>query len=347
MHQINTALLSFGMSGRVFHAPFLEAHPGFKLSGAWERSSKTIQDIYPQVKSYTSLEEILKEEEIELVIVNTPNHTHFEYAKKALLAGKHVIAEKAFTTTVKEATELKTLADSLRRHLSVYHNRRWDSDFKTIQKIVNENVTGEIVEAAIHFDRYKPRLGIKQHKELPQPGAGLLNDLGPHIIDQAICLFGMPASLFADIRITREGSRVDDWFDITLYYPGFPVRLKAGFFVPEKLPGFIIRGKKGSFLKARSDVQENHLQQGKPVQDSDWGIEPVEASGRLFTEADGKIVQLIIPTLAGNYYGYYDAVYKSIQNNLPAPVTAQDGINVMKIIEAAIKSSNEKKVINL
>ena len=229
MQKIKTALLSYGMSGKFFHAPFLELHPGFELIGSWERSEKRIQEDYPETKSFPSLESILEDATIDLVIVNTPVATHFEYAKKVLLAVKHTVVEKAFTTTVAEAQELDALAKENRLKLSVFQNRRWDSDFKTVKKIIDDGMLGDIVEAEFHFDRYNPILSPKQHKESANPGAGILKDLGPHIIDQALFLFGIPEAIFADIRLIREATLVDDYIDILLYYPDFRVRIKAGF----------------------------------------------------------------------------------------------------------------------
>jgi len=191
MKKIKTALLSYGMSGKVFHAPFLELHPGFELSGSWERSKHLINEDFPLVRSYPTLESVLKDD-VGLVIVNTPVETHFEYAQAALLAGKHVLVEKAFTTTVAEAQELKAIADEKKLKLAVFQNRRWDSDFKTVKEILDKQLLGEIVEAEIHFDRYNPALSTKAHKEVYSAGAGILKDLGPHIIDQALHLFGFP-----------------------------------------------------------------------------------------------------------------------------------------------------------
>ena len=347
MQKIKTALLSYGMSGKVFHAPFLELHPGFELMGSWERSKKLIQEEYPEVKSFPSLESILEDKSIDLVIVNTPVATHFEYAKKVLLAGKHAVVEKAFTTTIAEAQELAALAKEKNLKLSVFQNRRWDSDFKTVKKIVEDKILGEIVEAEFHFDRYNPVLSPKQHKETANSGAGILKDLGPHIIDQALYLFGLPNAVFADIRITREGSLVDDYIDILLYYSDFRVRLKASFFVRELNPSYVIHGKKGSFLKTRGDVQEDELKLGLKPNFDTWGKEPKSIEGTLHTESEGKIIYEKVPTLTGNYYDFFDGVYKSITYNTLEPVTAQDGVNVMQIIEAAIHSSEQKKAIYL
>lgn len=346
MQKIKTALLSYGMSGKVFHAPFLEFHSGFELLGSWERSKKLIQQDYPNVRSYASLEEII-ESDVELVIVNTPVGTHFEYARKVLLAGKHAVVEKAFTTTLAEAQELTDLAKQKGLKLAVYQNRRWDSGVKTVRQVLLDGVLGDIVEAEFHFDRYNPILSPKQHKETANAGAGVLKDLGPHLIDQALYFFGLPKAVFADIRTTREHSLVDDWFDILLYYPDFRVRLKAGFFVREANPAFTIHGKKGSFLKAQGDVQEDDLKLGKKPNLNTWGTEPIEKEGLLHTEIDGKIIRGKIPTLQGNYFDFFDGMYEAIVNDKEEPVTGQEGVRVMQIIEAAIQSSAERKVLNL
>ncbi|MFL9829986.1 Gfo/Idh/MocA family oxidoreductase [Flavobacterium sp. ST-87] len=347
MKKIKTALLSYGMSGKVFHAPFLELHPGFELLGSWERSKKLIQEDYPTVKSYASLEEILSNDEIDLVVVNTPIDTHFEYAKRVLEAGKHAIVEKAFTTTVAEAQELAALAQAKGLKLAVFQNRRWDSDLKTVRQVLTDGVLGEIVEAEFHFDRYNPLLSPKQHKETVNSGSGILKDLGPHLIDQALYLFGFPKAVFADIRITRENSVVDDWVDILLYYADFRVRLKASFFVREPNPAYVIHGKKGSFLKPRGDVQEDDLKLMKKPNLDSWGTEALEKEGFLHAEMEGTVMHGKIPTLQGNYYAFFNGVYNSIINDAEEPVTAQDGARVMQIIEAAIQSSAEKRVIDL
>ena len=347
MSPIRTAILSFGMSGRVFHAPFLNLHTGFELYGVWERTKSESLAFYPGIKIFRSLEELLADDSIELVIVNTPTATHFDYTRKALEAGKHVVVEKAFTTTVAEAIALEKLAVQKNKKLSVFQNRRWDSDFKTVAKTIQDGWLGEIVEAEIHFDRFKEELSPKPHKEIPGPGAGILNDLSPHLIDQALYLFDMPASVFADLRITRPGSKVDDYFEILLYYPELRVRLKSGYQVKEPLPAYIIYGRKGSFLKSRADVQEINLMVNQKPNTTDWGTEPISEEGLLHTEKDGKLIREKVPTLQGNYNDYYDGVYQAIRKDKPMPVTASDGIHVMQIIEAAFRSNTEKKVIDL
>jgi predicted dehydrogenase len=347
MQQIRTALLSFGMSGRVFHAPFIQLHPGLELYGVWERSKSASLEFYPNIKIFRSLEELLADKSIELVIVNTPTNTHFEYTKKVLESGKHAVVEKAFTTTVAEAIQLKELSVKQGKKISVFQNRRWDSDFKTVRKIITEGWLGAISEAEFHFDRYKEELSPKLHKEIPGPGAGVLNDLGPHLTDQALCLFGMPDAVFADIRITRPVSQVDDYFEVLLYYQQLRVRLKAGYLVREPLPSYIVHGHKGSFIKTRADVQEARLIENIKPGGADWGTEPASEEGLLHAEKDGKLIREKVSTLQGNYYEYYDAVYKAIIDDGPMPVTVEDGIRVMRVIEAAFESSQLGKLISL
>ncbi len=347
MTQINTALCSFGMSGWVFHAPFLSINPGFNFYGVLERTKNLAQEKYPSVKTYRTLEALLADDSIELVIVNSPNATHYEYAAKALNAGKHVIVEKPFTITAEEAKELIAIATKNNKKLSVYHNRRYDSDYKTIQKVIEQKLLGDIVEAEMHFDRYKEELSPKKHKEIPGPGSGTLYDLGAHLIDQALQLFGMPDAIFADIAIMRPISKVDDYFELLLYYKTFRVRLHSSYAVREPLPGYIFHGLKGSFIKPKTDVQETMLQAGNKPGASDWGKEPDSEKGLLHTEINGKIIKEYITSEQGNYGEYYDKICDAIRNNAPLPVTAEEGLNVIKIIEAAYESSETKRIINL
>ncbi len=347
MQTIRTAILSFGLSGRVFHAPFIHQHPGYELVSIWERTKSESVEIYPYVKIVRSLEEILNDSNIDLVIVNTPTGTHYDYAKKVLEAGKHAVVEKAFTSTVEEAIHLNELAITKNKILSVFQNRRWDSDFQTVQKVIKDGLLGKVLEAELHFDRFKDELSPKKHKETAGPGAGLLYDLGPHLIDQAICLFGMPEAVFADIRTLRAHSQVDDYIDLLLYYPSVRVRLKSGLLVKEPIPSFIIHGLAGSFIKSRADIQEAALLAGEKPDQPNWGEEPVAEMGLLNTKINGKEERIQVPTMAGNYGCYYDLLYGALTGENDNPVSAKDGIRVMQILEAAVKSNLEKKVIGL
>lgn len=347
MHPINTALCSYGMSGHVFHAPFISVNPRFNLYAVFERTKNEAQKHYPAIKTFRSLDDMLADKNIELVVVNTPNITHFDFAKKVINAGKHLIIEKPFTATVAEAEALIQLAKEKNVIMSVYHNRRYDSDFKTAQKVLNEGSLGEIVEAEFHYDRYDPALSYKAHKETPTQAVGSLYDLGSHLIDQALQLFGLPKSLQADLHSYRPSSKVGDYFDVKLFYPTHRVVLKSSYYVREPLPGNILHGTIGSFIKTKADVQEKELQAGKKPNTENWGTEPDSEKGLLHTEINGKITKEHIPTLQGNYMVYYDGIYEAIRNKKSVPVSAEDGMQVIKIIEAAIKSNKEKKVIDL
>ncbi len=348
MQQIKTALCSFGMSGWVFHAPFIHLHEGFELYAVFERTKNLGEEKYPGIKTFRSLEAMLADDAIELVIVNTPNYTHFEYAKLALLAGKHVVVEKPFTNTVAEAEQLIALAKKQNKKLSVYQNRRWDSDFKTVQKVVQQKLLGEIVEAEIHFDRYNESLSYKLHKETPGPGAGILPDLGSHLIDQALQLFGTPKAVFADATNVRPISQVEDYMELLLFYKNLRVRLKGSYLVREALPAYIFHGTKGSFIKPRADVQEFDLQKEKSPAESDWGTEPEAGKGLLHTDKDGQnIIREYINSEKGNYMAYYDGLHQALQHDKPLPVSAEDGLKVICIIEAAFKSLQEKRTVQL
>ncbi len=347
MKPINTALCSFGMSGWVFHAPFLKINPGFNLYAVWERSKNLAEEKYPGIKTFRSLEALLADDAVELVVVNTPNYTHFDYAKKALEAGKHVIIEKPFTISVEEGNELIALAKKQNKKLSVYQNRRYDSDYKTIRKVLSQNLLGDLVEVEMHFDRFKEELSPKLHKETACPGSGSLYDLGSHLIDQALQLFGMPQMIFADIKAMRPISKVDDYFEILFYYETMRVRVKSSYVVREALPGYVFHGLKGSFIKPKTDVQEDMLQAGHKPGGADWGTEPESQKGLLHTEKDGKIIKEYITSEQGNYNEYYEGIYGAIRENKPLPVTPEEALNVIKIIEAAYSSNEMKKAVTV
>jgi predicted dehydrogenase len=344
---INAALVSFGMSGKVFHAPFLATNPNFNLVGSWERSSKNIEAAYPGTKSYASYEELLADTSIDLVIVNSPNDTHFAYAKSALLAGKHVVVEKAFTVTAKEAEELDALAQRKGLKLAVYHNRRYDADFLTLQKLIQEGEIGTIQDVQISFERYRTTLSAKKHKESVTPGAGLLYDLGPHLVDQAILLSGIPLAVFADIRITRKVSIIDDYFTLILYYPSHRITLTSGMLFMTEGPGYKVYGTKGCFIKNRSDVQEAELIAGKLPNSPDWGAEAQEDYGTLYTDMNGIITHKVIPSIPGNYGLFYDKMADAIINNGPIPTTAAEGANIIRVLEAARNSAFNKRVVGV
>ncbi len=344
---IQTALCSFGMSGHLFHAPFIDVNPNFNLYAVLERSKTIAEGKYPNIKTFRSLEDLLNDNRIELVIVNTPNATHFEITKKCITAGKHVVVEKPFTVTTAEAEELSALAEKHKVKLSVYHNRRWDSDFKTVKKILEDGRLGDLVEAEFHYDRYETQLSYKNHKETPTEGVGSLYDLGSHIIDQALQLFGMPKSVFASLNHFRDQSKVTDYFDVKLFYHSHYVILKSSYFVREALPAYTLHGTNGSFIKSKSDIQEVELQKELKPNSKNWGIEPETERGLLHFMKDGHAYKELIASEKGDYMFFYNGVYDAIRCDKEVPVSAKEATNVIKIIEAAGQSHKEKRIVDL
>jgi len=344
---IKTGICSYGMSGKLFHGPFIDAHPGFELTAIVERSKNDSRKKYAHSRLYRTIDELLADKSIELIIVNTPVQTHYDYAKRAMHEGKNVIVEKPFTVTSGEAEELTMIAKQEGVHLFVYQNRRYDGDYHAVKEVLTKKLLGEIKEAEIRFDRFRPELSGKLHKETRIPGAGTTYDLGAHLIDQSLQLFGWPDALFADLMAMRPGSPVDDYFEILLYYPELRVRLKGSCFVKQPVPEYIFHGSKGSFLQQRSDAQEQQLLLDVVPSLKSWCPAPTEPDGLLVTEKDGKTVREELVSTPGNYMNYFTDVYKTLTGQAPNPVPGDDGVKIMRILEAAMLSASEKKIINL
>ncbi|MDX2245622.1 MAG: Gfo/Idh/MocA family oxidoreductase [Bacteroidia bacterium] len=344
---IKTALLSFGMSGRVFHGPFLHINPGFEICKVWQRSKSDVHDMFPYVKIVRSMEEILSDPEIELVFVNTPDTLHYEHTAAVLAAGKHAVVEKPFTITSTEAQELVNMAESAGLILSVYQNRRWDSDFQTLKQVIAGEWVGRVVEFHSSYQRYRNFIQPNTWKEEPLPGAGIVYNLGSHLIDQALHLLGMPEEIFADIRTQRTGGRIPDHFQISLYYEGLKANLMAGYLVRELGPRFKLQGTEGTFVKYGMDPQEELLKQGILPRGTSWGAEPESDWGLMHTTIKGLNLKGKIESLKGDYGGYYQNIYEAIREGKPLAVPGSDGVRTIKVIEAAIRSFEEGKRIRL
>src|SRR6266487_2577011 len=345
MDIIKTGICSYGMSGKLFHAPFIQNHPGYELAAIVERSKNDSRERYPKSKLYRSIDELLADNSIQLIIINTPTHLHFENAKAALMAGKTIVVEKPFSVTVKECEEINEMAKRKNLFLSIYQNRRYDGDYHAVKDILEKRLLGDLREVEIRYDRYRPVGAGKAHKEGDLPGAGIIYDLSPHLIDQALQLFGWPQSLFADVWKMREDVKAKDYYEILLYYPQLRVRLMATCIAREPLPSYILHGMKGSFIQQRSDLQEQQLNEGAIPSLESWCRPPSQPDGLLHTEIDGKVIRKELTSTPGNYMGYYDDVYKALTRKAPNPVPAEDGIKTIKIIEAALKSAEEGKVV--
>jgi len=339
---IKTGIASFGMSGMVFHAPLLHSNPGFEIRAIVERTKDLSRQKYGYSKLVRSFDELLENQEIELIVVNTPDNLHFEQAKKAIVAGKHLVVEKPFTQNYSDAIELIELAKSKKVVLSVFQNRRWDSDFLTVQSVIASGKLGRLVSFESHFDRYRNFIQENTWKEDPVYGSGIVFNLGSHMIDQVVDLFGKPKAVNADIRTLRTNGLTDDFFDIRFdYSDNLSVSVNGSMLVKEVGPRYILHGTEGSFLKWGLDTQEQDLKDGKLPGTKNWGKEDKEFRGILNTTANGNEFREKIETVPGNYALFYDELYNAIRNGAKAPVKAEDAALVIKIIIAAFETSKK------
>ena len=325
------------MSGRIFQAPFVSGHDNFVLRAVTERSKKAAAGHYPSIISYNTVEELLSDPAIELVIVNTPGNTHVDLARQALLAKKHVLIEKPAARTVEQVKQLYDLARQQGRHCMVYQNRRWDSDFLAVKQMIESGQLGDLIEVNFRYDRYKPELSPKKFKEDAKAGTnGLVYDLGPHLIDQAISLFGRPLSYHKVTATHRDNSEVIDYFSFHLAYPNqLNVFLTSGLLIAQPLPSFTIHGKLGSFIKQRCDVQEEQLDAGMKPADPAYGLEPAGCEGVLILpDIDGKKTTRPVASCKGSYTHLFDAVYHTIRHNALYPITEEHIAWQVELLEA-------------
>jgi len=344
---IKTGLASFGMSGRVFHAPLISTNKNFELSAIMERTRDLARKQYPQAKIYRTYDDLLSDGSIELVIVNTPDHMHYEMTRSALEAGKHVVVEKPFTQKYSDAIDLIEIANKKDLMLSVFHNRRWDGDFLTVKKIVEEKLLGRLVEYESHFDRFRNKIAEATWKEESHGGVGTLYNLGSHLIDQILVLFGRPLSVYANIFTFRTNGKIDDNFELMLEYPDKKVTARASLLVREAGPRYILHGTEGSFLKWGIDPQEEKLKQGVLPIGDDWGTELEEYWGIINTTVKGKHFRGKLETIPGNYHSYYNNIHTAIRKGIKPEVRAEDAAYVIRIISAAMESQAKGKMIVL
>lgn len=343
---IRTALLSYGMSGEVFHGPLLNAHPGFEMASVVQRKSDAARQHFPSIKIVRTVDEAIHDPSIELVIVNTPNDTHFAFAASALEAGKHVVVEKPFTVIVKEADELINLSKKKNKILTVFQSRRWDGDFLTLKKVIDENMVGKIVEFEAHYDRFRNYIEPNTWKEEGGIGKGILYNLGSHMLDQVLVLFGMPGEIDARVGVQRPGGKVDDFYDIRLQYPGLNVIVKSSYLVREQGPRYILHGTEGSYVaSANVDPQEQALKEKKIPGSTGWGTHSKEEWGKLNTTINGLHVEAKIETVPGNYLGFYHNLYGAIREGKTLDVKPEQARDVIVLIEAAYESNRERRAV--
>jgi len=356
--EIRVGVIGFGLGGRVFHAPFVSAVPGLRLVSIMQRNGDEAAKAYPSTKIERSLEAVLADKSIEIVVVSTPNETHFVLARRALEAGKHVVIDKPFAATSAETLELGQLAKAKGLLVIPFHNRRWDGDFITVKKLLKEGAVGRLVTFESHFDRFRPVPREGTWKEAENPANGMLFDLGPHLVDQVLSLFGAPNAITASVRADRDDTAIEDAFDITLHYPGangkgMLAHCRTSYLACDNAPRFLMHGTKGSFKKHGLDPQEPALVGGAKVpvlgspevwlqeKESAWGkltVAPVPADPAMLVERNVK-------TELCDYRGFYANVRDGILGAAPLAVTAEDGYRVIKLLELARLSSAEGRTL--
>jgi scyllo-inositol 2-dehydrogenase (NADP+) len=343
---IEVGLIGFGLAGRAFHAPVIRAVPGLHLAAILERKGNEAAEKYPDVRIVRSLDELLAMKEIRLIVIATPNDTHYSLARQCLEASRDVVVDKPFATTLEEAKSLVQLAGETGRLLTVYQNRRYDGDFRAIHQVVVDGTLGRVVRFETNYDRYRPQLKAGAWRETSRPGSGILLDIAPHLIDHAVVLFGLPEAVTADVRIERENAVADDAFDVMLHYSnGMRAVLRSSILAAAPRPRFVLFGTKGSFVKQTFDPQENNLRRGNIPGESAWGAEPEENWGVLTVPAGDSFEQRRVPSANCDYRDYYSNVRDAILGQARLAVTPQWALDVMRLLELARESSEKRCTI--
>ena len=335
----NVGLVGFGFAGKVFHAPVIRAVDGLRLTTIVQRHGPP-DPRYPDVEFVHSVDEMLTRK-IDLVVVATPNTSHHPIAKQCLLAGRHVVVDKPFTPTLAEALDLVQIAKQQRRIVTVYQDRRYTGDFATVQQVVSEGTLGRVVLFESHFDRFRPERKPNAWREETLPGSGVWFDIGPHLFDQALLLFGAPDAIGADIRIERPDVVVDDAFDVTLYYRHARAVLRASMLAAPAGPTWIVHGMKGSFIKYGMDPQEAALKEGRTPDEADWDTESPDLYGKLITPD----VTRTVPTLRSSFARYYENVRDAMLGTAELAVTPEWSLDVMRGLQLAVESNRTRRVL--
>jgi scyllo-inositol 2-dehydrogenase (NADP+) len=341
VHIIKVGLIGYGYAGSTFHAPILTSVPGMVLHAVASTQPEAVYADWPDALVYEEASALFSNPEIDLIVIASPNHTHFSLAQAALKAGKHTVVDKPFVIQSDEARQLIRLATQQRRLLSVYHNRRWDGDFLTVQALLKSQRLGRIVNIESRFDRFRPQVR-QRWRESALAGSGLLYDIGPHLIDQALLLAGPPHAVFAEFAWQREHTQSIDFFQLVLYYEHLRIQLSAGCLVKTPTPRFILHGTQGSYVKYGLDAQEAMLKNGTTPLSPGWGMD-VNAG---FLNLDSEAAQEI-DNQPGCYEAYYHGIAQAIYHNTPPPVLPSAGLATIELIEAALQSGQEKRLIQL
>jgi predicted dehydrogenase len=330
---IRVGLIGFGFVSKTFHVPLLEATDGYKITAVSSSHPADVLAVLPDVDVVSDPKALATHSDVDLVVIASPNETHAPLAELAMRAGGNVVVDKPFTITVEQARHLGAVAKENDVLLSVFQNRRWDSDFLTVQDAIRRDLVGRIVLFESRIDRYRPEVR-ERWREIPGPGAGLLYDLGPHLIDQTLLLFGIPDSVQVTLAKQRRGARTDDYLQLVLRYGEMVATLGAGSLVSGGSARFALHGDKASVVKQKPDAQEDQLKAGVLPGSPDWGLDPDDAI--LYEGATSNTRAL--KAARGDQRGYYVALREALHRRAPNPVPPEQGATVMAIIEAALRA---------
>ena len=339
---IKVALIGYGFGGSIFHAPIIQAVQGLELSVVYTSNEAKVKEAWPNVKVTQRLDDIWDDPEIGMVAISTPNSTHKELIRIAIEAGKHVVVDKPFVIHSTDGEQLIRLAEEKGVLLSVYHNRRWDSDFLTVKKLIEDGKLGEVLSYEARYDRYRPT-AKDRWKEKSELGGGTLYDLGSHLIDQALTLFGRPETVTADCGVQREGSEGTDYFLLSLGYGRNRVILQGGSFVRKKGPKYVVHGRLASFIKSGEDTQERTLIKGGSPNDAGYGEEDPAHYGSLHFEEEDSGEKVLAEN--GRYHRFYEMMRDAIIGGGPVPVRPEEALDVIRVIELAELSHKEGRTI--
>lgn len=341
---IRVGLIGYGYASKTFHAPLIAGTPGMALAAVSSSDATKVHADWPSVPVVSEPKHLFNDPNIDLIVIPTPNDTHFPLAKAALEAGKHVIVDKPFTVTLSQARELDALAKSFGRVLSVFHNRRWDSDFLTVKALLNEGTLGEILFFESHFDRFRPQVR-NRWREQAGPGSGIWYDLAPHLLDQAVNLFGLPVSMTVDLAQLRPGAQTTDYFHAVLSYPQRRIVLHGTMVAAAESARYILHGTRGSFVKFGLDPQEERLKNGERLPQEDWGYDMRDG---IVTRVEGEErVEETLLTIPGNYPAYYAAIRDALNGTGDNPVPASQAIQIMELFELGIESAKHRATLCL
>ncbi|WP_080240347.1 Gfo/Idh/MocA family oxidoreductase [Spirosoma rigui] len=339
---IQVGLVGFGLSGRYFHAPFLSVNPRFRIKKIASSRPDAVRAFDTSIEWVATADELFADPAIDLVFICSPNETHADYARQALRQGKNVVVEKPFALTEADAVALLALADAQKCLITAYQNRRWDSDFLTIKRLLATGELGDLIEYEGYYDRYSPAdMPGRGWKEEPGPGRGNLYNLGPHLIDQALQLFGAPDTVQASVRMIRPGSRIVDYFDIRLGYAGKAVRIKSSLLAHYHQLRYCLHGTKGTFLKTGLDVQEERLRLNQLPDRPDWGTEPADRWGTVYRDGGAETIE----SAPGNYHPFYDNLYEALVNGAEPAVTPVHIQQLARVIDLAQASSQSQRAM--